>query len=155
MKQQQHKSYFGQQINHEWNYSGENYNKNYSSQNLNGRSGLKWNPVWHDGLSILPIRKSEQKKCDNWYHNTNTFYIVSNIIECDNSEIYNSHTYIYMILDKDCPQYVARNLRASNFIYSLDKIRCAIDHKGSNYLFLIKIHSTQCWTATATHIDGG
>ena len=60
MKQHQHKGYFGQQINHEWNYSGENY-KNYSSQNLNGRSGLKWNPVWHDGLSILPIRKSEQK----------------------------------------------------------------------------------------------
>ena len=61
MKQHQHKSYFGQQSNHEWNYSGENYNKNYSSQNLNGRSGLKRNPVWHDGISLLPTRKPEQK----------------------------------------------------------------------------------------------
>ena len=58
MKQHQH--CFGQQSNREWNYSGENYNKNYSSQNLNGRSGLQRNSVWHDGISLLPTRKSEQ-----------------------------------------------------------------------------------------------
>ena len=57
-------------------------------KNLNGRSGLKQNPVWHDGISLLPTRKSEQKKCNNWYHKTNTFYTVSKIIECDVSEIY-------------------------------------------------------------------
>ena len=86
MKQHQH--YFGQKSNREWNHSGQNYNKNYSSQNWYGRSGLKRNPVWHDRISLLPTRKSEQKKCNNWYHKTNTFYTVSNIIECDVSEIY-------------------------------------------------------------------
>ena len=59
MKQHQH--YFGQKSNRNWNCSGQNYNKNYSSQNWNGRSGLKQNPVWHDGISLLPTRKSEQK----------------------------------------------------------------------------------------------
>ena len=61
MKQHQQKSYFDQQFTREWYYSGENYNKHYSSQNLNGRSGLEPNPVWHDGISLLPTRKSEQK----------------------------------------------------------------------------------------------
>ena len=64
---------------------------------------------------------------------------MSNIIECDVSEIYTSHTYDidieYMILDKDCPQYVARNLRAISFIYSLDEIRCVIDQNSSSYFF--------------------
>ena len=61
MKQHQHKSCLGQQSNRQWNYSGENYNKNYSSRNLNGRSGLKQNPVWHDGISLPPTRKSQQR----------------------------------------------------------------------------------------------
>ena len=30
-------------------------------KNLNGRSGLKQNSVWHDGISLLPTRKPEQK----------------------------------------------------------------------------------------------
>ena len=102
---------------------------------------------------ITANQKTWTKKCNDWYHNKITSYIVSNIIECDVSEIYTSHTYIYMILDKDCPQYVARNLRAINFIYSLDEIRCVIDQNSSSYFFLIKIHPTQGWTATATHIE--
>ena len=60
-----------------------------------------------------------------------------------------------MILDKDCPQYVARNLRSSNFIYSLDEIRCVIDQNNSSYFFLINIQPAQGRAAAAMHIDRG
>ena len=84
---------------------------------------------------VLPVLKSKQKKCNNRDHNTNTSYTVSSIIGCDVSEIYTYHTYIYTILDKGCPQYVVRNMTASDFIYSLDGIRCVIDQKCSSNFF--------------------
>ena len=60
---------------------------------------------------------------------------MSSIIGCDVSEMYTYHTYIYTILDKGCPQYVARNITASDFIYSLDGVRCVTDQKCLSNFF--------------------
>ena len=62
-----------------------------------------------------PMYERNPAGCDGYFRN-----VIHVVVECDASDSFVYHAFNHMILDNGCPQNVAGNIWANNFIETLD-----------------------------------